>query len=154
MKGRAGRKGYDSIGESFLLCTAKKDESKVKALVNKSLDPVNSCYTELLIARALLEIIYNKLVVSYDDVLRYMGCSLFGTQSNIRKGTANIRESNEAIQYLLKNEMITLDGDDESGSIASQHYLSTLYYSLQYELIIDSEMLLLLLHSNLKKGCL
>lgn len=45
MRGRAGRKGKDEVGESYLCCQ-KRDLEAVTGLMEAELPPVTSCLTE------------------------------------------------------------------------------------------------------------
>lgn len=77
MRGRAGRKGKDEIGETYLCCQ-KSDLEAVADLLEAELPPVESCLTSEKrgVLRALLEVISIRLANSYDAVNDYIRKSL------------------------------------------------------------------------------
>ena len=44
MRGRAGRKGKDEIGETYVCCQ-KQDVKEVEALLEANIPPIHSCLT-------------------------------------------------------------------------------------------------------------
>lgn len=77
MRGRAGRKGKDEVGETYLCCQ-KSELEDVAALLQAELPPVVSCLTPETrgIQRALLEIIAIRMVSSRDALDQYVQSSL------------------------------------------------------------------------------
>ncbi|EXJ64515.1 DNA polymerase theta subunit [Cladophialophora yegresii CBS 114405] len=77
MRGRAGRKGKDEVGETYLCCH-KNDLEAVAALLEAELPPVESCLTpeKQGITRALLEIIGTRMASSKSSVDDYVRSSL------------------------------------------------------------------------------
>ncbi len=77
MRGRAGRKGKDEYGETYLCCQ-KKDLEAVAELLEAELPPVESCLTpeKRGITRALLEIIGIRMASSRGSVDDYVHSSL------------------------------------------------------------------------------
>lgn len=77
MRGRAGRKGKDEIGETFLCCR-KTDLEDVVGLMSAELPPLSSGLTtdKHRIQRALLEIIAIRLANSRDSIDEYLQKSL------------------------------------------------------------------------------
>lgn len=73
MRGRAGRKGKDEIGETFLCCQ-QSDLEEVAELIEADLPNVSSCLApeKRGIERALLEIIATKLATSNQEILDYV----------------------------------------------------------------------------------
>ncbi|OCT54002.1 putative DNA polymerase theta [Cladophialophora carrionii] len=77
MRGRAGRKGKDEVGETYLCCH-KSDLEAVAAVLEAELPPVESCLTpeKQGISRALLEIIGTRMASSKSSVDDYVRSSL------------------------------------------------------------------------------
>jgi replicative superfamily II helicase len=73
MRGRAGRKGKDEVGESYICC-AKADLEEVAALLEAELPPVVSSLTpeKRGLKRALLEVIATRLATSRVSVNDYI----------------------------------------------------------------------------------
>ncbi|KAL7748703.1 hypothetical protein RI367_005856 [Sorochytrium milnesiophthora] len=104
MKGRAGRKGQDTMGESVLLCR-DTEFNKVKELVHAELEPVRSCLVadRRGMKRALLEVIAAGVVSSQDDIKRYAECTLLCAE---RTYEAVKETTDAALAYLTENEFI------------------------------------------------
>lgn len=77
MKGRAGRKGKDEIGESYLCCQ-KSDIEAVAELMEADLPKIESCLVpgKRGIKRALLEIISVKLATGKETIDEFMNNTL------------------------------------------------------------------------------
>lgn len=77
MRGRAGRKGKDEVGESYLCCQ-KVDLEAVAELLEAEMPAVQSCMTaeKRGIKRALLEVIATRLATSRDSLDEYVRRSL------------------------------------------------------------------------------
>ncbi|KAM0129234.1 hypothetical protein ACHAO1_008561 [Botrytis cinerea] len=73
MRGRAGRKGKDEIGETYLCCQ-KSDLEAVAELMEAEIPSVESCLVpgKRGIKRALLEVIATKLATSSESIDDYM----------------------------------------------------------------------------------
>jgi replicative superfamily II helicase len=73
MRGRAGRKGKDEVGESYVCC-AKADLEEVAALLEADLPPVVSSLTpeKRGLKRALLEVIATRLATSPESTNDYI----------------------------------------------------------------------------------
>jgi replicative superfamily II helicase len=73
MRGRAGRKGKDEIGETYLCCQ-QSDLEAVAELMEADIPSVGSCLLpeKLGIKRALLEVIATKLATSVESVDDYI----------------------------------------------------------------------------------
>ncbi|XP_065179224.1 DNA polymerase theta-like [Sycon ciliatum] len=88
MVGRAGRKGLDDMGESFMICKAS-EKSKIQALLQSPLLPVHSCLAGRAdseegkaagMQRALLEIIVSRVAKTHADILRYASNTLLAAE--------------------------------------------------------------------------
>ena len=77
MRGRAGRKGKDEIGETYLCCH-KSDLEAVADLLEAELPPVESCLKpdKRGVGRALLEVVCTKLANSREAIDDYIQRSL------------------------------------------------------------------------------
>ncbi|ETN46287.1 uncharacterized protein HMPREF1541_00471 [Cyphellophora europaea CBS 101466] len=77
MRGRAGRKGKDEIGETYLCC-AKTDLEAVAELLEAEMPPVTSCLTpeKRGLKRAVLEVIATRLANSKESLEDYLRSSL------------------------------------------------------------------------------
>ncbi|KAL0632288.1 hypothetical protein Q9L58_008851 [Maublancomyces gigas] len=109
MKGRAGRKGKDTVGESFLVCR-KSDIVAVKALMEAKMPSVESCLAgeEGGLKRALLEGIATKLATSADSLDDYIRATLlFHTTADPAVTLRPIIAA--ALEYLKVQNLITED---------------------------------------------
>ncbi|KAI1006192.1 hypothetical protein K3495_g2035 [Podosphaera aphanis] len=77
MKGRAGRKGKDEIGETFLCCN-QSDIEAVAELMEANLPQIESCLVpgKRGIRRALLEAIATRIATCSDSIRRFMNNTL------------------------------------------------------------------------------
>lgn len=136
MKGRAGRKGKDTMGESILLCTSQ-EAKRVRELVVADLEPVKSCLTSERkgMKRALLEVIVNGVVSTDEDVKNYIESTLLfsqqGSHDEVVQGTVD-----SALEFLKNGDFIevssvlvdSVKGElevDEDGPRYFQKYEST-----------------------------
>ena len=104
MRGRAGRKGNDEIGETYLCC-AKQDLEAVAELLEAELPPVASCLTpeKRGIKRAILEVIVTRLANSRETLEYYVRSSLlWQTHSH----TSVLAMLDMAIADLLQKELM------------------------------------------------
>ncbi|TPX37004.1 DNA-directed DNA polymerase [Synchytrium microbalum] len=110
MKGRAGRKGYDTVGESIVLCSSKQ-LTRVKRLLESPLQPVQSCLTSERkgLKRALLEVIAAGVVRTAQDVTAYVERSLlFAEDPSWDRVNGYV---NEALEFLLERDLVCKDGE-------------------------------------------
>jgi DNA polymerase theta len=82
MKGRAGRKGKDTYGESFL-CYSKTDEEFVKKMIKDEMPAIMSSLGREIkgIERALLEAVVANLATSQTAIKDYASKTLFYHQA-------------------------------------------------------------------------
>lgn len=107
MRGRAGRKGKDEIGETYLCCR-KSDLEDVVELMNADLPRISSGLTtdKHRIQRALLEAVSIRLVTSRDSINDYMRKTLL----NLSTASDLIQEHVESsLQNLLEMGFIQCD---------------------------------------------
>lgn len=104
MRGRAGRKGKDEVGETYLCCQ-KTELEAVAELLEAELPPVESCLTPERrgIKRALLEIIGIRMVSSRDALDQYIRSSLLW--HTMDHGQAN-QMVETAIEELIDQRLI------------------------------------------------
>jgi replicative superfamily II helicase len=78
MKGRAGRKGKDTFGESFL-CYSPGDEESVLKFVSGEMPNISSCLGRETkgFERALLEAVVANLATSHTAIITYACCTLY-----------------------------------------------------------------------------
>lgn len=107
MRGRAGRKGKDEIGETYLCCR-KDDLQHVVELMHAELPPISSCLlsAKRRIQRALLEAISIRLATSRDTLDEYMQKTMLSCSA----GSESIQPDVEAtVAELEKMGFITVD---------------------------------------------
>ena len=82
MKGRAGRKGKDNHGESYV-CYNKNDEEDVWKIVNGEMPSISSCLEREMrgFERALLEAVAANLATSQTAIQTYAEWTLFYHQA-------------------------------------------------------------------------
>ncbi|KAK4128798.1 P-loop containing nucleoside triphosphate hydrolase protein [Parathielavia appendiculata] len=107
MRGRAGRKGKDEVGETYLCCR-QSDLEAVVDLMHADLPELSSCLIsdKRRIQRALLEIIAIRLATSRESLDDYVSKTLLSYSAE----PESIQEQVEAsIADLQKMEFITID---------------------------------------------
>lgn len=97
MRGRAGRKGKDEVGETYLCCR-QKDLEDVVELMQAELPQVTSCLTteKQRIQRALLEAIAVRLATSRDSLDDYV-------RKTLLYQTMDIQEVDEVVEASLSD---------------------------------------------------
>ncbi|CAI7602466.1 unnamed protein product [Penicillium pancosmium] len=111
MCGRAGRKGKDSSGETYLICV-KADLEAVCDLLDADMPAIASCLApeKRGLKRALLEAVATGLVSGFEAIKEYVRCTLLFLSLD-KKLVYSIMDS--ALQELI-NEGLLLLKDDES----------------------------------------
>lgn len=99
MRGRAGRKGKDEVGETYLCCR-QKDLDAVVELMQAELPQVTSCLTteKHRIQRALLEAIAVRLATSRDTLDEYIRKTLLYQSMHIEKVDEIVEASLDDLQ--------------------------------------------------------
>ncbi|MCJ1283739.1 hypothetical protein MMC26_003070 [Xylographa opegraphella] len=109
MRGRAGRKGKDELGESYVCCE-KQDLEEVGQLLEAELPGVESCLTpeKRGIKRALLEVIAVRLATHPDAVQEYIRRTLVYHTMD-REALNDMVQT--TIKDLLDSQLVLLDED-------------------------------------------
>jgi DNA polymerase theta len=109
MKGRAGRKGQDTHGESILL-VKPADVDRVKGLLNNPLAPVSSCLISERrgMKRALLEVIAASIAKSSESFERYGACSMLMAEMGADQARKVVQD---AVEFLVGQSLISQEGD-------------------------------------------
>ena len=109
MRGRAGRKGKDEVGECYLCCQ-KQDLEAVAELIEAEIPPVSSCLTPRKrgTQRALLEVVTIRIASTRLSLLEYVRGSLLW-QTNDRKEVLATME--EDLQNLVAKGLIEIDSE-------------------------------------------
>jgi DNA polymerase theta len=94
MRGRAGRKGKDEVGETYLCCQ-RKDLEDVVDLMQAELPQISSCLIShrRRVQRAILEAIAIKLATSHDTLDDYIGKTMLSYSAETQSIQHNVRES-------------------------------------------------------------
>ncbi|KUJ22243.1 P-loop containing nucleoside triphosphate hydrolase protein [Mollisia scopiformis] len=111
MRGRAGRKGKDEIGETYLCCQ-QSDLEAVAELMDAELPRVESCLLpgKRGVKRALLEIIATKLATSEESTDHYIKNTLLYHTIDHDELTSMVKET---VEELETSELITKGSDTE-----------------------------------------
>ncbi|KAK4043634.1 P-loop containing nucleoside triphosphate hydrolase protein [Parachaetomium inaequale] len=108
MRGRAGRKGKDEVGETYLCCR-QTDLEAVVDLMHADLPEISSCLIsdKRRIQRALLEIIAIRLATSRESLDDYVSKTMLAYSAEPDSIQENVEAS---IADLQKMEFVTVDG--------------------------------------------
>ncbi|EPE35493.1 P-loop containing nucleoside triphosphate hydrolase [Glarea lozoyensis ATCC 20868] len=110
MRGRAGRKGKDEIGETYLCCQ-KSDLEAVAELMEADIPSVESCLVpgKRGIKRALLEVIVTQLATSDESIDNYIKKTLLYQTSDRNELSATIRST---LDDLIETDLVSspMDG--------------------------------------------
>ncbi|KAK4165689.1 P-loop containing nucleoside triphosphate hydrolase protein [Cladorrhinum sp. PSN259] len=112
MRGRAGRKGKDEVGETYLCCR-QSDLEAVVDLMHSDLPDISSCLIsdQRRIQRALLEAIAIKLATSREALDDYVSKTLLAYSTEAEPGSIQ-----KHIESSLENlKTLQLISDDENG---------------------------------------
>ncbi|RAL00518.1 DEAD/DEAH box helicase [Aspergillus ibericus CBS 121593] len=113
MCGRAGRKGKDEVGETYLIC-GNSDLQAVCDLLEADMPAIESCLApeKRGLKRALLEAIATGLVSGYDAIKEYVRCTLLYLTVDKRLAYSIM---GSALQELITEGLLRIN-DDESYS--------------------------------------
>ncbi|KXX77558.1 DNA polymerase theta [Madurella mycetomatis] len=108
MRGRAGRKGKDEVGETYLCCR-QSDLEAVVDLMHADLPELSSCLIsdKRRIQRALLEIIAIRLATSRESLDDYVSRTMLAYSAEAGSVQEKVEES---LADLQRMEFITLNG--------------------------------------------
>ena len=111
MRGRAGRKGKDEVGETYLCCQ-KVELEPVAELLEAELPEVVSCLTpeKRGIKRAILEVLSTRMISTYEGLQEYAQNSLLWHTTENRKMILDMLDT--AISSLLKEKLIEVSEFD------------------------------------------
>ncbi|KAI9758659.1 MAG: hypothetical protein M4579_002907 [Chaenotheca gracillima] len=111
MRGRAGRKGKDELGESYLCCQ-KSDLDEVISLIEADLPHVESRLNtdRSTIKRALLEVIVTRLATTVDALQTYVKHTLWYHSTNEEVHVSALID--ETIASLIEMKLIVVDSTD------------------------------------------
>ncbi|KAF7588638.1 hypothetical protein BBP40_005449 [Aspergillus hancockii] len=112
MCGRAGRKGKDEVGETYLIC-GRSELQAVCDLLEADMPAIESCLApeKRGLKRAILEAIATGLVSGYDAIKEYVKCTLLYRTMD-KKIAYNIM--NSALKELADENLLQQNDDDES----------------------------------------
>ncbi|KAL4898218.1 hypothetical protein BDV59DRAFT_166419 [Aspergillus ambiguus] len=114
MCGRAGRKGKDEVGETYLIC-GKSDLQAVCDLLEADMPAIESCLApeKRGLKRALLEAIATGLVSGYDAIKEYVKCTLLYRTMD-KKIAYSIMHS--ALEELIDEKLLQQNDDESYGA--------------------------------------
>ncbi|KAI5288934.1 hypothetical protein KEM54_004660 [Ascosphaera aggregata] len=109
MRGRAGRKGKDEVGETYLCCI-KEDLSAVGDLFEADMPAIESGLVpeKRGVKRALLEAIATRMVASRASIQEYMECTLLFHSMEAKDLQSMVEQ---AIHELKESDLLTADDD-------------------------------------------
>ncbi|KAK5084401.1 hypothetical protein LTR05_005477 [Lithohypha guttulata] len=111
MRGRAGRKGKDEVGETYLCCQ-KLELEPVAELLEAELPAVVSCLTpeKRGVTRAILEVLATRMISTYEGLQEYVRHSLLWHTVPNHKMVLDMLDA--AILSLLKDKLIEVSDLD------------------------------------------
>ncbi len=131
--GRAGRPGYDSVGEAVLIARKDRDfEMLFKDYIRAGVEPLRSQLgTEGALASHILASIASGYASTMNELLDFFSLTFFAIRQDVSSLTHKIET---VLQFLMDEEMIACEGADERlrffptafGGLISRLYLDPL----------------------------
>jgi len=114
MRGRAGRKGKDELGESYICCQ-REDLEEIEQLLEADIPPIQSCLTpgKRGIKRALLEVIAVRLAAHPDALQEYIRRTLL--YHTVDRSILDTMVQ-KALEELLESKFISLGSEGTYGA--------------------------------------
>ena len=114
MRGRAGRKGKDELGESYICCQREELE-EIEQLLEADIPPTQSCLTleKRGIKRALLEVIAVRLAAHPDALQEYIRRTLLYHTTDRSTLDSMVQQ---ALEELLDSGYVRLDSEGTYGA--------------------------------------
>ncbi|KAK3988063.1 P-loop containing nucleoside triphosphate hydrolase protein [Cladorrhinum sp. PSN332] len=111
MRGRAGRKGKDEVGETYLCCR-QSDLEAVVDLMHSDLPEISSCLVsdQRRIQRALLEAIAIKLATSQEALDDYVSKTMLAYSTEAEPGPIQ-KHMESSLENLESMQLIAVDND-------------------------------------------
>lgn len=134
IKGRAGRKGLDIVGESVLMCRNTNDDiCHVKYLLDGKLDDIKSSLDVNVsgMKRAILEILTSKLITSIDDIDKFIGYTKISQENRLSKDS--LKELKSSSLKYLTDKLFTTANPLSTGFEATKFGIATVTSSLPPE---------------------
>jgi DNA polymerase theta len=109
MRGRAGRFGLDTFGESIVMCSESEFPKCLDLLRSKPRNLESSlAFSEMGMSRGILEAVVNKMAETKDDVVRYLEHTLLFHQAT-DEGLKGKESCEESLRYLIGNEFLQFE---------------------------------------------
>ncbi|CAG9535981.1 unnamed protein product [Cercopithifilaria johnstoni] len=107
MIGRAGRAGYDDMGEAVTIIHSSYEESKFLDMISRPLPRCNSSLNEpAMFSLFLLDLISLKITQRLEELEVVVQQTLFGIQNSNSEELLR-----EMLEYLTKHDLVSVDGD-------------------------------------------
>ncbi|ASJ10005.1 ATP-dependent DNA helicase [Thermococcus sp. P6] len=130
MMGRAGRPGYDRVGEAIIVARTRDPEELMKRYIHGKPEKLFSMLAnENAFRSQILALITNFGVHNFRELIRFLERTFYFHQ---RKDTSTIEyKAKEVVYFLIENEFIDMDTEDEFialpfGKRTSQLYIDPL----------------------------
>ncbi|EJW85888.1 type III restriction enzyme [Wuchereria bancrofti] len=143
MIGRAGRAGYDDMGEAVTVVHSSYEESKFLDMINGPLPRCNSSLNEpAMFSSFLLDLISLKVAQRLEDLEVLVQQTLFGIQNS---GSEKLLK--EMLEYLINHDLVNVDGN---GNYSASLFGMAVFSASLSPLV--ARQMCTLLSNNLKEG--